>query len=495
MIWVGIGLGALWWVLESFIHVFLFGDGSLFQQLFRPDQHELWMRSLITILLLIFSVYAQNLITKLKRAEEETKHAYAELNQIFETAADGMTVVDKDFNLLRCNQTYLALAGVSNRKAVGKKCYDVFPGPRCHTPECPLVRIQGGELRIESDVEKQRLDGVTVPCIVTVTPFRAQSGDLIGIIEDYKDITERKQAELNLQKAHDELEQRVQERTAELTKTNERLEQEITERKQRERELFESEQKFRSISSSALDAIIMMDHRGHISFWNEAAQKIFGYSFDEIQNKELHLLLAPEKYRTAYIKGFRHFQKTGTGPAVAKTLEFSALRKDGTEFPIDLSVSALQLQGQWCSVGIIRDITERKKAEEKLRKYREHLEEMIEQRTKDLQKAQEQLIRREKLAVLGQLAGGVSHELRNPIGAIKNAAYFLNMAIEDGEPEVKEALEILEKEVNTSDAIISGMLDFARPKPANRFKVGVNDVVRKGLSRVSVPENVEVVNQ
>ena len=97
-------------------------------------------------------------------------------------------------------------------------------------------------------------------------------------------------------------------------------------------------------------------------------------------------------------------------------------------------------------MGILQDITDRKRMEEALKEQSERLEKMVEERTKELRDAQEKLIRQEKLAVLGQLAGGVGHELRNPLGAIKNAAYFLNMAIEGPDPEVKETLEILEKE-------------------------------------------------
>ena len=138
---------------------------------------------------------------------------------------------------------------------------------------------------------------------------------------------------------------------------------------------------------------------------------------------------------------------------------------------------------------------ERKRAEQALKEYSERLEEMVEERTKELRDAQEQLVRREKLAVLGQLAGGMGHELRNPLGAIKNAAYFLNMVLEEPDPEVKEALEILEEEVGTSERIISSLLDFARPKPPIRRKVDVNHVLREALSRTTVPDNVQVVSQ
>ncbi len=144
---------------------------------------------------------------------------------------------------------------------------------------------------------------------------------------------------------------------------------------------------------------------------------------------------------------------------------------------------------------LIRDVTEHQRAEEALKQHRDHLEEMVEERTQALRDAQEQLVRHEKLAVLGQLAGGVGHELRNPLGAIKNAAYFLNMALEEPEPEVQETLEILEREVGTSERIISSLLDFARARPPARRQVNINAVLREALSRTTVPENVEVVSQ
>jgi len=142
-----------------------------------------------------------------------------------------------------------------------------------------------------------------------------------------------------------------------------------------------------------------------------------------------------------------------------------------------------------------RDITERKQAEVALREYSERLEEMVKERTQELRDAQEQLLRREKLAVLGQLAGGIAHDLRNPLGAISNAAYFLNLVLEEPGPEVKEMLEILNKEVRTSERIIRSLLDFARTKAPVRREVDLNAVVRRALTHADVPESVEVVSR
>ena len=180
------------------------------------------------------------------------------------------------------------------------------------------------------------------------------------------DITERKVAEEELAKHRNHLEELVETRTLEITNANRQLQQEITVRKKAEGELRESEEKFRRITSSALDAIIMMDNNGHISYWNEAAEEIFGYSSQEALGKEMHTFIAPQKYHGTYKKGVLAFLKTGKGPVVGKTLELTAMRGDGTEFPIELSVSAVKIKDKWHSIGILRDITERKKAEDEI---------------------------------------------------------------------------------------------------------------------------------
>jgi PAS domain S-box-containing protein len=114
---------------------------------------------------------------------------------------------------------------------------------------------------------------------------------------------------------------------------------------------------------------------------------------------------------------------------------------------------------------------------------------------------QERLVRSERLAALGQLAGGVAHELRNPMAVIKNAAYFLNMLVCEGslteapEPEVRESLQILAKEVEVAEDIIGSLLDCVRAKPPNRCEVDVNRLVQDLLSRPPVPEGVELVRQ
>ena len=144
-------------------------------------------------------------IAERERAKEMTKHAYIELNQIFQTAADGMRVIDRNFNILRVNQTFAKLIGLDKDEAVGKKCYEVFCGPQCHTPDCSLKQIFDGRERIELESIRKNREGKVIPCILCATPFRSPAGEVIGIVEDYKDITQRKMIEEALRNSEEKL--------------------------------------------------------------------------------------------------------------------------------------------------------------------------------------------------------------------------------------------------------------------------------------------------
>lgn len=142
--------------------------------------------------------------------------------------------------------------------------------------------------------------------------------------------------------------------------------------------LKKSESLTRAVTDSAQDAILMMDTDGRISFWNKAAEHIFGYVKEEAIGMDLHRLLAPERFLETYHLAFERFKATGSGHSTDRMVELQALRKSGDEFPIELSLSAINLEDGWHAVGIIRDITTRRKAEEELRESRRRLEDIIE---------------------------------------------------------------------------------------------------------------------
>ena len=162
-----------------------------------------------------------------------------------------------------------------------------------------------------------------------------------------------------------------------------------------------------------------------------------------------------------------------------QTCELRLKRKDSSEFYAELlSISCQDPEGNFSQFRIaVTDITDRKRAEETLRQ------------------AQEQLIRKEKLAVLGQLAAAVAHELRQPLAVMSNAVYYLKTILPDPDETTREYLEMISSEIRDSEKIVSDLLDVARTKPAEREQIAVCDLVAQVLEKKPPPEDVKVTTE
>jgi PAS domain S-box-containing protein len=134
-----------------------------------------------------------------------------------------------------------------------------------------------------------------------------------------------------------------------------------------ERALHESEDQFRLLTETATDAILGLDEHGKVTIWNKSATRMFGYEAGEAIGYNLHKLIVPRRHHSKAGKGLKAFAKSGQGPLIGTVTVTDALHKDGTEFPVEISISSFQKEGAWHATAIIRDITERKQAEEKLR--------------------------------------------------------------------------------------------------------------------------------
>jgi len=137
-------------------------------------------------------------VAELRRTGPERDRVFSILEQVFNTARGGMRIIDKDFNMIRVNAAFLEMTDLSRDEALAMKCYEAFAGTACETDNCPLTRILAGEDRVEYEVEKQHSDGGKIPCLLIATPFRDQGGKLIGIIEDFRDLSDLRLAEQNL---------------------------------------------------------------------------------------------------------------------------------------------------------------------------------------------------------------------------------------------------------------------------------------------------------
>ncbi|MFC1962376.1 ATP-binding protein [Chloroflexota bacterium] len=130
--------------------------------------------------------------------------------------------------------------------------------------------------------------------------------------------------------------------------------------------------------------------------------------------------------------------------------------------------------------------------EQSLRTYYEQLEDIVEKRTRDLEQVQEKLIRSERLAAVGELASGVGHELRNPLNVIRNCAYLLHMSLDEADEEAKDTLNVLDKQIDIANRIVTDLLDFTRIKPPQRTEFNLSSLVKESLSWVVIPEKVKL---
>ena len=177
-------------------------------------------------------------------------------------------------------------------------------------------------------------------------------------------------------------------------------------------ELLESQANLRAITASAQDAIMMMDEHGRLTFWNQAAERIFGYSNAEAIGANLHVLIAPQRFHEAHHAAFPEFLRTGRGAAIGQTIELQGLRKEGHEITVSLSLSAVQVRGVWHAVGILRDISEQKAAENAMKRLLEELQQANQRANQLAVEAQAANIAK------SQFLANMSHEIRTPMNGV-----------------------------------------------------------------------------
>lgn len=263
---------------------------------------------------------------------------------------------------------------------------------------------------------------------------------------------------------------------------------EIAERKLSEEALGESEQKYRRIVETSIEGIISLYKDGRITFINQQMAAMLGYSIDEMLGKKFESFLPEDQLSDHYAQMELRLQ------GKSSVYERCLLGKDGRRHWVLVSGKAiLNMDGEpEGSFGMVTDITDRKQAEENIQKLNAELEKRVEERTRELRDAQEQLVRHEKLAVLGQMASSVGHELRNPLAVITSAIYYLKLVQPDADAKIKQYLGIIDQEVRNSDKIITDLLDFARIKSVDREAVSVSGLIGQTLERFPVPPPITV---
>jgi PAS domain S-box-containing protein len=285
------------------------------------------------------------------------------------------------------------------------------------------------------------------------------------------------------------------------------------ERKRAEELLLHSEERLRGLVETAVDGIITIDERGTMNTVNPAAERIFGYPAAEMVGENVRMLM-PNPYQRDHDSYIGNYLRTGQRKIIGIGREVEGRRKDGTIFPLDLAVSEIHVGDRRMFTGIVRDITERKLADELLRqakndliKANEELERRVQERTADLKQANAALLRTideqkkleaqlrqaQKMESIGTLAGGIAHDFNNILNIIQGYAQLI--AVEPlTEEQINKSLNTIDEQIKRGASMVRQLLTVARKTETHLAPVNANDFVStvSELIQQSFPKTIAV---
>ncbi|MBN2374199.1 PAS domain S-box protein [bacterium] len=435
--YIPIILSCIWWNRKGiFVAAFLAGNllfSHLFYEWHMIDVHDI----LRSVMFIIVAILVVELRKNTSRAQEETRLAYEKIDKIFQTTGNGLRVIDTEYNMIKFNEGFLNLLGLTKKEVEGKKCYKVFRGPLCNTPDCTLSRILGGEDRVECDIEKERNDGTKIYCILTATPIKGTDGELIGIIEDLKDITDRKIAEEALK---------------------------------------ESERKYSSFVKNLRGIAYQAEIDFTPIFFHGAVEEITGYTEEEFiagRPKWVNII-----HEDDLVEIYKTSRKLNSIPHYSTDRKYRIICKNGkTKWVEEIIQNICDDSGSPAMIqGIIYDINEKIQAENAL------------------QKSEERFLQAQKMEAVGRLAGGVAHDFNNLITIIAGNSDLLLDDLDESNPMRSDVEEIF-KAAERAGSLTRQLLAFSRRQMLKTKEMNLNTVIKdvESLLIRLIGEDIEMI--
>jgi two-component system, cell cycle sensor histidine kinase and response regulator CckA len=352
------------------------------------------------------------------------------LSAVVNHADAGFLVFDRNLRVAWANDYAAGQKSPSPANPIGKLCQEVLCRRDARCEDCPAA-VPFATRAVAHLEMCQPKDGATRTLYTTAMPVLSPTGDVDQVMVMVQDISD------------------------------------LTVLRRSEGMLKESEARKDAVVRTALDAVVGMSHDGLVTEFNPAAEAMFGYRRDEVMGKPLTDIIIPERLRDAHAQGLKRAGGHGDSQVIGKRVEMPALRRDGTEFPAELAITRVAVEGAPAYTGYIRDLTERKNAEERLRQSEEHLRQA------------------HKMEAIGTLAGGVAHDFNNILTAILGYTALLKRGV-GGDPDLTHAVDVIEKASQRGAGLTRQLLGFARK--------GKNQTIAVDLE-ATIGEVLELLNR
>jgi len=435
----------------------------------------------------LYDITAKKELATLREMEHQLRRSEDLLRGTLESTADGILVVDENGRVSHTNNRFAKIWDVpeelvqqrnAETHASDRRDQKLFEhlGCRLDDPSAFLEKLQAScpADQDSSDIlylkEGKVLEVYSLPLI--------REGRFAGRVWSFRDITEQKRAEEALRKTRDELEVRVEERTAELARANKVLESEVAERKKTEKALQENELKFKTIFENAGGAIFIANKKtSKILECNSQAEQLLGRPRAEIigmHQSELHPQGEEEKYNEKFAD---HVQRGHT-----VDFEGEVQQRDGRKTPVWIAAQCLKIGGKDVIIGLFIDITERKKAEE-----------VLEKLNTDLESTVRELMRTNK--ELQEFAYITAHDLKTPLRGIGTLAGWLSTDYADKfDEQGQKQVKMLVERAKRADKLVDSILQYSRAGQLReeQEQMDLNTVLPEIIHEIEPPENIEI---
>jgi PAS domain S-box-containing protein len=464
--------GSFAWVIDAMVDSLVFGERTFLDSLILDiSPHELYFRLFVLICFVLFGAVISANLSRRRQAEEEQRHTLSHLEDekarseaIIAAIPDGISIQDLGFRVLYQNEVHKALTG----DQVGNRCFEKYAQLDSVCPGCPVALsfADGGRHVLEKG--RQTPHGMMY-IEIRSAPLRNARGEIIAGIEAVRDVTARKRTEENLRLISQAMDE-------------------------------------------AVDGIQLVDLHGLIIYSNRAVEELYGFTAQELAGRHVgEMNVDPLLAEREVLPSILEHGRWG-GEVVVR-------HKGGREFPIWLSTALVRNDkgDPIAMVGIIRDMTERKRVEDELRNHRERLADLVDERTSELREAnarlrqeiverelvESELARVQKLDSLGMLAGGIAHDFNNLLGAILGN---LSLAMLDVEPSSRayEQLAKADRASLRAQELTQQLLTFSRGGAPVRRPVSLPTVIAEAagfslrgsrvLHELALPRNLWAVD-